>query len=121
MTQDQLFVVLNLLANGTMFLTLCVLIYFLFARADSVAHKFPLVTHWLIKIGLCVMCAGSLFAFLKELEDLEKSIAIWQQLLRNVGNAMLLTWVCIFHWKYFVSDKKIKKNKKEVKKTKKKR
>lgn len=89
-----------------MFVTLCILIFFLFGRADSVAHKFPLITHWLIKVGLCVMCAGSLFAFLKELEDFNKSIAIWQQLLRNMGNAMILSWVCVFHWKYFVVDKK---------------
>lgn len=113
MTQQSAFVILNLLANGTMFLALCVLMYFLFARADSVAHKFPLITHWLIKIGLAIMCAGSLFAFLKELEDIEHSIAIWQQLLRNLGNAMILVWVCIFHWKYFVTNKKPKRKKKK--------
>ena len=117
MTQDQIFVILNILANGTMFVTLGVLIFFLFGRADSVAHKFPLVTHWAIKIGLCVMCAGSLFAFLKEIEDINKSIAIWQQLLRNIGNAMILSWVCVFHWKYFVVEKaKNSKPKRAVKK-----
>ena len=122
MTQQELFVALNLLANGTMFITLCTLIFFLFARADSVAHKFPLVTHWTIKTGLAIMAAGSLFAFLKELEDLHKSIAIWQQLLRNLGNAVILTWVCVFHWKYFIIEKKKPKkrvaSKKPVKKRK---
>jgi hypothetical protein len=66
------------------------------------------------------MCAGSLFAFLKEAEDLEHSIAIWQQLLRNVGNALILSWVCIFHWKYFILEKrpikKVIKKKKTSKK-----
>lgn len=114
MTQDQIFVILNLISNLTMFISLCILIFFLFGRADSVAHKFPLITHWLIKIGLCVMCAGSLFAFLKELEDFNKSIAIWQQLLRNIGNAMILSWVCIFHWKYFIVDKSKKVKPKRV-------
>lgn len=116
MTSQGIFVALNLLANGTMFITLCTLIFFLFGRADSVAHKFPLVTHWTIKLGLCIMAAGSLFAVLKELEDLNKSIAIWQQLLRNLGNAVILTWVCVFHWKYFVVEKKTAK-KRVVKKT----
>ena len=116
MTSQQVFVALNLLANGTMFITLCTLIFFLFGRADSVAHKFPLVTHWTIKVGLCIMAAGSLFAVLKELEELNKSIAIWQQLLRNLGNAVILTWVCVFHWKYFVVEKKTAK-KRVVKKT----
>ena len=116
MTSQGIFVALNLLSNGTMFITLCILIFFLFGRADSVAYKFPLVTHWTIKVGLCIMAAGSLFAFLKELEDLEHSIAIWQQLLRNLGNAVILTWVCVFHWKYFVVEKKTAK-KRVVKKT----
>jgi hypothetical protein len=116
MTQE-VFVALNLLANGTMFLTLCTLIFFIFGRAESVAHKFPFVTHWTIKIGLCVMAAGSLFAFLKELEDLHHSIAIWQQLLRNLGNAIILTWVCVFHWKYFMVEKKTPKKRVATKKT----
>jgi len=122
MTSQGIFVALNLLSNLTMFITLCILVFFLFGRADSVAHKFPLVTHWTIKVGLCIMAAGSLFAFLKELEDLEHSIAIWQQLLRNLGNAVILTWVCVFHWKYFVMEKKPRKkrvvSKKPVKKRK---
>ena len=110
----SLFVALNLLANGSIFIELLVFIYFIFGRADSVAQKFPLITHWVIKIGLCVMCAGSLFAFLKELEDLKTSIAIWQQLLRNIGTALVFGWATIFHWKYFI----VKKVNKPIKKKK---
>ena len=121
MTSQEIFVALNLLSNLTMFITLCILVFFLFGRADSVAYKFPLVTHWTIKVGLCIMAAGSLFSFLKELEDLEHSIAIWQQLLRNLGNAVILTWVCVFHWKYFVVEKKTRKKRVVTKKPVKKR
>jgi len=111
----SLFVALNLLANVSIFIELLIFIYFIFGRADSVAHKFPLITHWVIKIGLCVMCAGALFAFLKEVEDLKNSIAIWQQLLRNLGTALVFGWATIFHWKYFI----VKKVTKTAKKTKK--
>lgn len=118
MTQDQVFVFFNLLANATMFFTLLILIYFLFAKPDSLAHKFPLITHWTIKLGLAVMCAGSLFVFLKELENINKSIVIWQQLLRNIGNAIILSWVCVFHWKYFIIKRGVVKNKKYKKRKK---
>jgi amino acid transporter len=113
---QELFVALNLLANGSMFIELLVFIYFIFGRADSVAHRFPLITHWAIKIGLCVMCAGSLFAFLKELEDLHSSIAIWQQLLRNIGCAIIFGWAVLFHWKYFIVNKQVTKVNKSPKK-----
>lgn len=113
-----MFVALNLLANGSMFIELLVFIYFIFGRADSVAHKFPLITHWVIKVGLCVMCAGSLFAFLKELQDLHKSIAVWQQLVRNIGTAIVFGWAILFHWKYFIVAKKEKPVKKAVAKKK---
>ena len=112
----SLFVALNLLANGSIFIELLVFIYFIFGRADSVAHRFPLITHWVIKVGLCVMCAGALFAFLKELEDLKVSIAIWQQLVRNIGTAIVFGWAIVFHWKYFIV-KKVKKTNRKTKKT----
>jgi hypothetical protein len=125
MTQQEVFVALNLLANGTMFVSLLVMIIFLFVKADSVVKDFPIVTSWLIKLGLCIMCAGALFAFLKELEDLHHSIAVWQQLLRNIGNSIILGWYVYFHSKYFLNTKESKKPikkaiKKPIKKIKKK-
>ena len=115
------FVALNLLANGCIFIELIIFIYFIFGRADSVAQKFPFITHWIIKVGLCVMCAGALFAFLKEVEDLKISIAIWQQLLRNIGTAIVFGWATVFYWKYFIVKKvtKTTKKKRVIKKKKK--
>jgi hypothetical protein len=123
-SQGEIFVILNLLANATMFVTLGVLIFFIFGRADSAASKFPLLTHWLLKVGLCSMCAGSLFVFFMELENVHKKelpiVYMWG-LARNLGNAIILSWVCVFHWKYFVVGKKKQKStkKKVTKKAKK--
>lgn len=103
-----MFVILNLTANTLIFLELVVFIIFLFGKADSVANRFPLVTHWFIKVGLSVMCAGALFAALKEAEDMHKSIAIWQQLVRNIGTAMVFGWAVLFHWRYFMNTKTTK-------------
>jgi hypothetical protein len=108
MNENTIFVILNLLANFINFVTSLIFIYFLFGRAKSVVNNFPLVSHWVIKVGLSIFCAGSLFCFLKELEDTTKSIAVWQQLLRNIGIAMVFSWAVIFHWRYFIKEKKAK-------------
>jgi len=102
---QEMFVILNLTANTLIFLELVVFIIFLFGKADSAANRFPLITHWFIKVGLSIMCAGALFAALKEAEDMHHSIAIWQQLVRNIGTAMVFGWGVLFHWKYFMQPK----------------
>ena len=102
---QELFVTLNLIANFLIFLELVVFIIFLFGKADGAANKFPLVTHWFIKVGLCIMCAGALFTAFKEAENMHQSIAVWQQLVKSIGTAMVFGWGVLFHWRYFMQPK----------------
>jgi amino acid transporter len=99
MSEQEIIRNLNLLANLTIFLSLIFFMVFLFGKSDSKVNQFPFLHHWTIKIGLSVMCAGALFS------AIAAPHVIWQQFVRNVGTAVVMTWGVLFHWKYFIIKK----------------
>lgn len=103
MTTIEIIQFANAAANFVAFVGSLFFIIFLFGKSDSKVNQFPLLQHWIIKIGLCTMCAGALFS------TMAYPIVVWQQLTRNVGLAMVMVWGATFHWKYFMTKPEPKK------------
>lgn len=70
----------------------------LYGRSQSVVHRWSFIGHWSLKVGLASFAAGAMFT------ALSFETPTIPELLRAFGAALIWTWACFFHYKYFVKD-----------------
>ena len=91
-------ILINALANIIITISVAMFMIFVFGRSSMIDR-----IHWLerfiIKAGLALLSAGSLFSFL----NLQHPCM--HEVLLNVGLAVVFTWGAYFHFKYFVKKK----------------
>jgi hypothetical protein len=67
----------------------------LYGNSSSVVHKWPLIHHWSLRVGLSAFVAG---AFLNALTLSNPPVT---EVLMNVGLALIFIWAVIFHYRKF--------------------
>lgn len=91
-------IIINAIANIIITFSVAMFMIFIFGRSSMMER-----IHWLertvIKIGLALLSAGSLFNFLT-LPHPQKS-----EVILNIGLAIVFGWGAYFHFKYFVKNK----------------
>lgn len=65
--------------------------YILLFRSESVVHKWPLIGHWTLKLGLVMSGCGAL------LNCLTLSTPPISEVVLNAGQASLFLWAVFFH------------------------
>ena len=70
----------------------------LYGRSQSIVHRWSFVGHWSLKVGLAAFAAGAMFT------ALSFETPTIHELLRAFGAALIWTWACFFHYKYFIND-----------------
>lgn len=68
----------------------------LYGRSESIVHKWNFIGHWSLKVGLSAFAAGALFTALRF------ETPTFPELIRAFGAALIWTWACFFHYKYFI-------------------
>jgi hypothetical protein len=81
---------INLLCNSILTASM-VCFYILLFRSDSVVHRWPLIGHWMLKLGLVLSGSGALF------NCLTLSTPPISEVVLNAGQASLFTWAVYFH------------------------
>lgn len=88
-------VAINAIANIIVTISVALFMIFVFGRSNLMQK-----IHWLesltIKVGLAVLSAGSLYNFL----NLKNPPT--EEILLNIGLAIVFSWGAYFHFKYFV-------------------
>lgn len=91
-------IIINAIANIIITFSVAMFMIFIFGRSSMMER-----IHWLertvIKVGLALLSAGSLFNFLT-LPHPQKS-----EVILNIGLAIVFGWGAYFHFKYFVKNK----------------
>jgi hypothetical protein len=91
-------IIINAIANIIITSSVAMFMIFVFGRSNMMQ-----TIHWLerviIKIGLALLSAGSLFNFL----TLDKPSST--ELTLNIGLSIVFGWGAYFHFKYFVKNK----------------
>jgi len=87
--------VINFLANLIMFAGGTGFYLSIFTRDASIVHRWPVLRHWALRLGLGAFIAGS---FLNMLSLDTPSVT---QIILNVGLAAVFGWAVLFHYKYF--------------------
>ena len=69
---------------------------FVFGRHNSLAHRIPAASSWLVRIGLSMCSAGAL------LNAITFSNPPWSEVLLNGGLCVVFMWAAWFHYVRFV-------------------
>lgn len=96
----EILMLINAFCNVVICISVSAFIVFVFGRLD-LTQKFGIVQKWIVKSGLSLVAAGSLFNFVTLSEP------PFTEVLLNIGLAILFLWAAIFHYTHFV--KKAKK------------
>ena len=91
--------IINLISNIVLFLGGVGFFIAIFTRPSSIVHKWPVLRHWALKIGLTAFFSGAL------LNILTLYTPELTQIVLNVGLALVFGWAVLFHYKYFYPPK----------------
>jgi hypothetical protein len=89
---------INAFCNVVICLSISAFMIFVFGRLNLTA-KFGIVQRWIVKSGLALIAAGSLFNFLT------MSVPPITEVILNIGLAVIFLWAAIFHYTHFVNKK----------------
>lgn len=92
---SAMWVITNAIANVIITLSVAIFMVFVFGRSTMIS-KVHWVERFVIKSGLALLSAGSLFNFFTL-----SSPAISEVIL-NIGLAVVFSWGAYFHFRYFV-------------------
>lgn len=91
---------INLIANLIMLFSMVMFIIGVFGRHNEMINNLNQLEHWMIKVALCATAAGAFF------DILTLYTPTFSDILLNIGLGLLFLWAAIFHWKYFINNKK---------------
>ena len=92
---ETILIIINLIANIILCLGGAGFYLAIFSRKASIVHKWPVLGHWALRIGLAAFFAGTLFNILTLYTPQITQIIL------NVGLALVFGWAVLFHYKYF--------------------
>lgn len=92
---ETILIIVNLISNIILCLSGVGFYLAIFTRKASIVHKWPILGHWALRIGLASFFTGALFNIL--------TIYTPQitQIILNMGLALVFGWGVLFHYKYF--------------------
>ena len=98
----EMLMLINAFCNVVICLSVSAFMIFVFGRLD-LTQKFGIIQKWIVKSGLALVSAGSLFNFIT------LSVPPFTEVLMNIGLAFLFLWAAVFHYTHFVNKDKKKK------------
>jgi len=98
----EILMLINAFCNVVIFLSVSAFIVFVFGRLN-LTQKFGIVQKWIVKSGLALVAAGSLFNFVTLSEP------PFTEILLNIGLAILFLWAAVFNYTHFVNKDNKKK------------
>ena len=112
---DNLLAIVNMIANSVIGISLGAFFILLYGNENSIVHKWPVITHWSVKIGLITAVVASMYNLLnaivrevmpRHFDDgsiiLDFTHTPPGEVLLNVGLAILFAWVFYFHKFHFL-------------------
>ena len=96
MSFNEIIIVVNELANISICFSIILFLIFVFGRLNSKMNQIPIIEGTIIKLGLILICCGSLYNFLSC-----KPTNIFQTIM-NVGIGLVFSWGAYFHFKHFI-------------------
>lgn len=91
----NILLIINLIANTILCIGGTAFYLAIFTRESSIVHKWPVLRHWALRLGLLSFMSGTLLNVL----TLNQSNPT--QVILNVGLALVFGWAVLFHYKYF--------------------
>lgn len=91
----SILLIVNLIANIILCLGGTAFYLAIFTRETSIVHKWPVLRHWALRVGLLSFMSGTL------LNVLTLNPSNLTQVILNVGLALVFGWAVLFHYKYF--------------------
>lgn len=85
----------NLVCNILLTLSGASFYLMLYGNSSSVVHRWPLIHHWSLRVGLSAFVAGAF------LNALTLSNPPMTEVLMNVGLALIFIWGVTFHYRKF--------------------
>ena len=114
MELDHILAIVNIIANATIGLSLGAFFILLYGNANSIVHKWPIIKHWSVKIGLIVAVAASFYnsmnAIVRHILPRDGSVDIMidfvntppGEVVMNIGLAIIFSWAFYFHKFHFL-------------------
>ena len=113
MELDHILAIVNIFANAAIGVSLAAFYILLYGHHDSIVHKWPIVQHWSIKIGLVMSVACSFWnamhVVVRSIMPKESGSTVIDfvntppgEILMNVGLAIIFTWAVYFHKYHFL-------------------
>lgn len=115
MELDHILSIVNIIANITIGVSLGAFFVLLYGNAESIVHKWPIIKHWSVKIGLIIAIAASLYNAMNSIVRQvmprhydDGSIIIDfvtvppGEIIMNVGLAIIFSWAFYFHKFHFL-------------------
>ena len=115
MELDHILAIVNIIANATIGISLGAFFILLYGNANSIVHKWPIVKHWSVKIGLIIAVAASLYNSMntvvrqimpRHYDDGSIIIDFVNtppgEVIMNVGLAIIFSWAFYFHKFHFL-------------------
>lgn len=114
MELDHILAIVNIIANATIGLSLGAFFILLYGNANSIVHKWPIIKHWSVKIGLIIAVAASLYNAMNSIvrhilpRDGSGDIMIDfvntppGEVVMNIGLAIIFSWAFYFHKFHFL-------------------
>ena len=115
MELDHILAIVNIIANTTIGLSLGAFFILLYGNADSIVHKWPIIKHWSIKVGLITAIGATLFNSLNSVvrqivprhyDDGQVILDFVNtppgEVLSNIGFAVIFAWAFYFHKYHFL-------------------
>lgn len=112
---EHILAIVNIIANATIGLSLGAFFILIYGNENSIVHKWPIVKHWSVKIGLIVAIAASLYNSMntvvrqimpRHYDDGSIIIDFVNtppgEVVMNVGLAILFSWAFYFHKFHFL-------------------
>jgi hypothetical protein len=111
---DHILAIVNIIANATIGISLGAFFVLLYGNAESIVHKWPIIKHWSVKIGLIIAIAASLYNAMNSIvrqilpRDGSGDMIIDfvtvppGEIIMNVGLAIIFSWAFYFHKFHFL-------------------
>ncbi len=89
---------INVISNITTLVCLVLFYIYLFGDHTKSIAKWSFISHWSLRAGMLFMIGGTFF------NTLTLSTPSWSEILLNLGLALLMVWVVLFHRNLFTKN-----------------
>ena len=85
-----------------LYLAFCASLFYVLMYGDgrTVVYRWPMLQHWGLKLGLCLIISGAIF------HALSWKYVGWSGALLNMGLALVFNWAYVYHKNLFRAERK---------------